>query len=82
MSLKEADVQVKIDRGPPRLLSSLEIPEIEVLLQKHRDLWKFYVFVDPFHKDRFAQIAKTCEEFFRAENHLPALESGQLYLKF
>jgi len=82
MALKEADVLVKIDRGAAHLLSSLDIPEIEALLQKHRDLWKFYVFIASRHKGRYPLIAQTCEEYFRAENHLPALESGQLYLKF
>lgn len=82
MSLKEAYVKVKTDRSAPRELSSLKIPEIEVLLDKHRDLWKFYIFAAPGLKDRMKQISLACEEYFGEGNHLPALESGQAFFGF
>lgn len=82
MALKEANVMVKIDEGQPKKLSSLKIPEIDVLLDKHRDLWKFYIFIAPHLQDRFKQISKTCEEFFGEKNHMPALQSGQSFFGF
>ncbi len=82
MALKEANVMVKIDETSPKKLSSLKIPEIDVLLDKHRDLWKFYVFIAPHLKDRLKQISRACEEFFGEENHMPALQSGQSFFGF
>jgi HD superfamily phosphohydrolase len=82
MALKEANVQVKIDSGPPKTLSRLKIPEIDVLLEKHRTLWKFYVFVSPLHMDKMKLISRACEEYFCESNHLPALESGQMFFGF
>jgi HD superfamily phosphohydrolase len=82
MALKEANVPVKIDMGSPKVLSKLNIPEINVLLDKHRNLWKFYVFLSPAHADRIKMISRSCEEFFCEANHLPALESGQMFFGF
>jgi len=82
MALKEANVLMKIDTGTPKVLSKLNFPEINVLLDKHRNLWKFYVFLSPLHVDRIKQISKACEEFFCESNHLPALESGQMFFGF
>ncbi|MCA9793775.1 MAG: HD domain-containing protein [Candidatus Eremiobacteraeota bacterium] len=80
MQLKEADVLLKIDEGPPRSMSELHLPEIQVLREKHQDLWKFYVFVAPHLMERAAAISQACEEYFLEANHLPGLRSGQLYL--
>jgi uncharacterized protein len=82
MALKEANVQVKIDVGPPKILSRLKTPEINVLLDKHRDLWKFYVFISPLLVDKMKMISRACEEYFCESNHLPALESGQMFFGF
>lgn len=82
MSLKEANVQIKIDMGIPKTLSKLKIPEIDVLLEKHRDLWKFFVFISPYHLDKKKMISRACEEYFCEANHMPALESGQMYFGF
>lgn len=81
MMLKEAHVPVKIDDGPLRLLSELGIPEVEALMDKHRHLWKFYVFVARHREDRLRAISAACEEYFSEANHLPGLQSGQMYLK-
>jgi HD superfamily phosphohydrolase len=80
MQLKEADVRVRIDSGPPRTLAELSVPEIKVLQDKHRDLWKFYVFVAPTASDKLKAIGAACEAYFQEVNHLPALQTGQLYL--
>jgi hypothetical protein len=80
MQLKEAEVRLKVDPGPPRTLASLSIPEVAVLRGKHEGLWRFYVFVAPERMGRARQISRECEEYFGQANHLPALQSPQMYL--
>lgn len=80
MALKEANVRVRTDGGAPRSLADLSVPEIRVLQEKHRDLWRFYVFVAPAHADRLKAVGAACESWFQEANHLPALQTGQLYL--
>jgi HD superfamily phosphohydrolase len=82
MSLKEAKVLVKVDRYAPRPLSELNIPEINALQERHKNLWKFYVFVSPERMDRSLRISRVCEEYFLEANHLPELETGQLFFSF
>ncbi len=82
MSLKEANVMVKTDRNAPKKLSSLNIPEIKALEEKHKDLWKFYVFMAPYLSDRIKQISRACEDFFKEANHLASLQSGQSFFEF
>ncbi len=81
MMLKEAHVPVKVDQDEPRPLSSLGIREVDVLMDKHRSLWRFYVFVAREREGRIQQVSEACEEFFTQANHLPALQSGQMYLQ-
>jgi len=80
MQLKEAEVRLKVDPGPPRSLASLNVPEVAVLRDRHQDLWRFYVFVAPERMGRALQVSRECEEFFGLQNHLPALQSAQMYL--
>lgn len=80
MQLKEADVRVRVDEGSPRSMSALSLPEIAVLREKHQELWKFYVFVAPERMKDAARISKACESLFLEANHLPRLQTGQLYL--
>lgn len=82
MQLKEADVKIKVDAGPPRLLSSLGLPELETLKERHQDLWRLYVFTDPDLDKRAFKVAQACERYFGEANHLPALRGGQLHLQF
>ena len=49
MSLKEADIRVRYSHEQIDLLSRLDNPEINVLLEKHRALWKFRVFLRREH---------------------------------
>lgn len=81
MQLKEAEVALKVDPGPPRSLASLHVPEVEVLREKHRGLWRFYVFLAAERGDRLRQVSRECEEYFGVENHLPALQGGQGFLE-
>ena len=81
MQLKEAEVKLLVDPNePPRSMAEMSIPEITVLQEKHRDLWKFYVFVAPRLAEKLPDISQACEEYFHQANHLPGLQTGQLYL--
>jgi HD superfamily phosphohydrolase len=46
MALKEADVRVHVDPDAPRSLAEMRDPDVELLKEKHRALWRFYVFLD------------------------------------
>jgi len=82
MQLKEAEVLVKIGPEEPRSLASLHLPEVNVLRDKHRSLWRFYVFVAQKRCYKLKQISRACETYFGLENHLSALQSAQLYINF
>lgn len=82
MQLKEADVRMRIDEGPLRLLSELGLPELDVLKQRHQDLWKLYVFVSPERAPHVDRVSAACERYFQEPNHLSALRGGQLYFTF
>ena len=46
MSLSEAEVPVRWDRGEIRPLSASNNEEIRILKEKHTELWRFYVLID------------------------------------
>ncbi len=71
VALKEAQVRVLVDGGPPVSLVDLHNQEVEAISEKYRDLWRFYVFVDGSYEERAVKLARTCEEFFDARNQLP-----------
>ena len=52
MSLSEAEVPVRLDRGSIRPLSGSNNEEIRILKEKHKELWKFYVLIDRSVWDR------------------------------
>ncbi|RMG06893.1 MAG: HD domain-containing protein [Planctomycetota bacterium] len=70
MALKEADIPVEVADGRLCTLSSLNLREVDDLLEKHRDLWKFYVLIAARHADRRAALAAACEERFGIPNAL------------
>ena len=82
MQLKEAEVLIKMGSHGPVSLASLNLPEVQVLQDKHRNLWRFYVFIAPWRLNRVRQISQACEQYFGFSNHLPALQSAQLYMNF
>lgn len=82
MALKEAHVNVKIDDTTVCSLDTLKHPEIEVLLKKHRSLWKFYVLMPPSASNRFEAAVHLCEEWFGLPNMLPKQSRGQLSFQF
>ena len=46
MSLSEAEVPARLDRGQLLPLSGSNNEEIRILKDKHKELWKFYVLID------------------------------------
>lgn len=80
MQLKEANVLLKVNEDIPRPLSSLNVPEVAVMRENYRNLWRFYVFIHPRQLSKIHRISQVCEDFFGCENHLPALQSPQLYM--
>ena len=80
MQLKEAHLPVKIDSGSFRMLDELPVDEIGILQEKHRRLWRFYVFLHPEKMKYADKLSAACEAYFGESNHLPKFETGQLYL--
>lgn len=80
MQLKEGKLPVKVDAGPPRNLDELPVDEIGILKERHRRLWRFYVFLSPDRMDKAEALAQACEQYFGEANHLPRFRSGQLFL--
>jgi HD superfamily phosphohydrolase len=56
MSLSEAEVPVRLDRGGIRPLSGSNNEEIRILKEKHKELWKFYVLIDRDVWDRRERV--------------------------
>ncbi len=80
MQLKEAHLPVRVDGGELKMLDQLPVDEIGVLQERHRRLWRFYLFLNPAKLDSAPALAAACEEYFRESNHLPRFQTGQLYL--
>lgn len=80
MQLKEAKLPVKVDEGPCKMLNSLPVDEIGVLQERHRRLWRFYVFLHPEKMHLAEKLGAACEAYFQEANHLPRFRTGQLYL--
>ncbi len=70
MAQKEARVRVEVGDGEVVSLADLELREVEDLLEKHQDLWKFYVFVSARHDAARARLAALCEERFGVPSEL------------
>ena len=78
MALKEADAFVSLDSGAPQMLSSLHHPEVEVLLGKHRALWRFYVFLRQGYEDLYGRAGQLCEELLGQPNLLTLHSRGAM----
>jgi uncharacterized protein len=63
MSLPEAEALVGMPGGAIQPLSDSNNEEIRVLKEKHRALWKFYVFADRAASDRCQHIAESARRF-------------------
>lgn len=62
MSLKEADIPVDVGQGRLRLLRDLALSEVDDLLEKHRNLWRFYVLLSARRAERAGELARACAE--------------------
>ena len=61
MSLSEAEVPVRLERGEIRPLSAANNEEIRILKEKHKELWKFYVLIDRDVVDQSEKVRKAAE---------------------
>jgi len=64
MAAKEAEFLVVTGDAPPLPAASLGLPEVDILVAKHRALWRFYVFVSADRALRREALARACERFF------------------
>ena len=77
MSLKEAQVPVRISDGSPVPLDRLEIAEVDSLAEQHRNLWRFYVFVASRHEEQLERIGRGVEDRLELPNQLNATRTGR-----
>ncbi len=64
MASKEVDVRVCGEAVASRSLRALRLPEVELLLERHRDLWRLYVFLAADRMDRAARVAAAARACF------------------
>jgi len=67
MSLSEAEVPVRFDRGEIRPLSAGNNEEIRILREKHKELWKFYVLIDRNVWDRRDRVKNAAAAYIGFE---------------
>jgi HD superfamily phosphohydrolase len=67
MSLSEAEVPVRLDRGEVRPLSAGNNEEIRILKEKHKELWKLYVLIDRDVWDRRDRIKNVAAAYIGFE---------------
>lgn len=75
MSLKEAQVPVVLPGEGPVALNDRRanhpaLGELQILEDRYRHLWRFYVFMDPAHLDKRPQVAEVCAEIFGERSEL------------
>ncbi|MGL4462399.1 MAG: hypothetical protein ACRC1K_09600, partial [Planctomycetia bacterium] len=80
MSLKEADVPVEVAPGRVEPLSALRHPDVAALSEKHRGLWRFYVFLRQDHAVKFRDAGEACEEEIGLANQLGPQAAGRMML--
>ena len=64
MALKEADILVERGDGSVCSLKDLQLREIDELLERHRDLWRFYVLISARAAQRRDDVARACTSRF------------------
>ena len=67
MSLSEAEVPARMERGVVRPLSGSNNEEIRILKEKHKELWKFYVLIDRDVWDRRDRVKNAATAYMRTE---------------
>jgi HD superfamily phosphohydrolase len=82
MRLKEANIQVRVDAGPLRMLSELSNPELTSLQERHQALWRFFLFMAPRYESHFLRASKIMEKEIGLNNQLDLFNQGQLSFNF
>ena len=67
-----------MDAGAPRILADLRLPEVSVLLDKQRDLWRFYLFLAREQAERAGRAAGAAEELFGQKNQIDLAGRGRI----
>lgn len=80
MRLKEARVMIRKDAGKLVSLADFTHPELDALRNRHRALWKFFVFIDGAYEDSFVKASNYLERAIKLPNQLELLNKGQLTL--
>lgn len=71
MQLREANALFRLEPDrPPRMLDGNR--ELADLRRRQEGLWKFFVFLDPDHRDRLAEAGRLCAELFGPPNEILA----------
>jgi len=65
MSLPEAEVPVRMEGSRIHPLSGANNDEIRILKEKHKALWKFYVFCDKDGYARRDELARAATEILK-----------------
>lgn len=73
MALKEARMPSLIPGDRVKALDELKLPEIEVLLDKHRSLWRFRVLLARRALPIGDRLSRLCRRLLGRDNHLPAV---------
>ncbi|RME75082.1 MAG: HD domain-containing protein [Planctomycetota bacterium] len=72
MASKEVEIPVLDPAGTERPLAALRLPEVDLLLERHRDLWRLYVFVAADRLDRREAVGRAASAWFGFANELDA----------
>ena len=67
MSLSEAEVPARLDRGQILPLSASNNEEIRILKDKHKGLWKFFVLIDRDVWDRRDRVSSATAAYIGFE---------------
>ena len=82
MRLKEAKVLVRINAGELVSLADIKHPELEALHNRHRALWKFFLFMSPKYESQYIKASRFLENEIGLPNQLELFNKGQLTFSF
>lgn len=64
MALKEADISVLTSENESFVLKEQQYPEVNMLVQKHRSLWKLRVLMSRRCSSKFEKMNQICKDYF------------------
>jgi len=82
MQLKEAHVLVRLNSGPLVSLADMKHPELAALNNRHRALWKFFLFMSPAYESLYIKASRFMEKEIGLPNQLELFNKGQLTFSF